>query len=226
MVISGTNPIIDRLLDLCNQPYLKAAVALAKAAEIFIQGDSVQVAVRTVADSKWASIQKAIKEMPQKKDVRSAAEGILVHLMEAYYLFDSYYQKMPKRMKVQIPGLWEFNEFHMSTRGVAEVEDIIARICFLKALFHTALGDDPSLVKEWLCEKEFPCDQYNILTGLLGHEAAMEYMASHPEIGRYIAGQYLMERGVSLKDYQAEQNGSDSVDRIFYSEEDPIIYLD
>ena len=54
----------------------------------------------------------------------------------------------------------------------------------------------------------------------------MEYMASHPEIGRYIAGQYLMERGVSLKDYQAEQNGSDSVDRIFYSEEDPIIYLD
>lgn len=204
MKVPTMDKSVDRLLELCNQPYLKVALALAKAAKNFIQGDSVQAAVRIVADSKMKSVEKAMEEMPWKKDVRSAAEGILTHLMDAYYLFESYYEKMPKKMKVKIPGLWEFNEFHIYIRGTAEIEDTIARICFLKAIYHKALGDDPALVKEWLCEKEFPCDKYKILEELLGQDAAMEYIASHPEIGRRIAGQYLMEEGVSLEDYQTK----------------------
>lgn len=204
MVASTMNKTVDHILELCNQPYLKVALALAKAAETFMQGNSVQVAVRIVADSKMKSVEKAMAEMPWKKDVRSAAEGILTHLMDAYYLFESYFEKMPKRMKVRIPGLWEFNELHISMRGTAEIEDTIARICFLKAVYHKALGDDPALVKEWLCEKEFPCDKYKILAELLGQDAAIEYIASHPEIGRRIAGQYLMEERVPLEDYRSK----------------------
>lgn len=200
-MVPAMDKTVDLLLKLCHQPYLKVASALAKAAKTFIQGDSVQIAVRIVSDSKLKSVEKAMEEMSRKKDVRSATEGVLIHLMDAYYLFESYYEKMPKKMKVWIPGLWEFNEFHRFVRGNAEIEDTIARICFLKAVYHKALGDDPSLVKEWLCEKEFPCDEYKILAELLGQNAALEYIASNPGLGNRIAGHYLTEKGVSLEDY-------------------------
>lgn len=220
------NQIVDRLLALANQPYLKAAFVLAQAAKTFIQGNSVQVAVRIVADSKMKSVEKAMEELERKKDVRSAAEGILTQLIEAYYLFESYYNDMPKRMKVRIPGLWEFNELHAYMRGTAEIEDTIARICFLKAVYHKALGDDFELVKEWLCTKKFPCDNYKILAGLLGQDAAIEYLAANPVFGNRIANEYLAEKNVSLEDYCAKSIRSDSFDGISFGEEDPIIYLD
>ncbi len=224
-MVPAMNKTVDRLLDLCHQPYLKVALELAKATKLFIEGDSVQIAIRIVSDSKLNSVKKAMEEMPRKKDVRSAAEGVLIHLMDAYYLFESYYKKMPKKMEKRIPGLWEFNEFHRSVRKVVNIQDTIARICLLKAVYHKALGDDPTLVKEWLCEKEFPCNKYEILADLLGQNAALEYIASNPG-GSLIAGQYLTEKGVSLEDYQARGIGLESSDGISFGMEDPIIYLD
>lgn len=201
MATSTMPDVVTRLLDFCSQPYLKVALGLAKAAKIFIEGDSVQVAVRTVADSKLKSAERAMQEMDRKEDKRSAGEGILTDLRGAYYLFESYYKKMPREMKTYIPGLWEFNKLHMSTRGTAEVQDTIARICFLKAVYHKALGNDPSLVKEWLCDMLIPCDNYKILVGMLGQRAAMEYIASNPLAGRRVAEQYLAGKNISLEDY-------------------------
>lgn len=205
MMVSAMNETVNLLLALCNQPYLKAALVLVKAAKIFtefIEGDSVQAAVRIVTKSNMEAVNTAIAEMPKKNDKRSAVERISDLLTQNYFIFKEHYDLIPKSMKVRIPGLWQFNEFRRSKQGVAEIEDTIARICFLKAICYKILGDDPSLVKEWLCEKEFPCDEYEILAQLLGQDAAMEYIASNPEVGSRIAGQYLAERSVSLEDYQ------------------------
>ena len=201
MTILTPPDVVDRLLDFCSQPYLKVALELAKAAKIFLEGDSVQSAVRTVADSKLRSAERAMQEMERKEDTRSAGEGILTDLRGAYYLFESYYTKMPQEMKTYIPGLWEFNKLHMSVRGTVEVQDTIARICFLKAVYHKALGNDPSLVREWLCDMLIPCDNYKILVGMLGREVAMEYIASNPLAGRRVAEQYLAGKNIPLENY-------------------------
>lgn len=201
MAISKLSETVKLLLDFSQQPYLKAALGLAKAAKIFIRGDSAQVAVWTVAEAKLNSAETAMREMEDKKDLRSAGEGILTDLRGAYYLLEAYYKKMPQAQKVYIPGIWEFNQLHMAVRGTAEVQDMISRVCFLKAVYNKAMGNSPSLAKEWLCDRIIPCDNFEILAGLLGQETAMEYIASNPTAGRRMADQYLDGENVSLEDY-------------------------
>lgn len=206
MMVPAMNETVNLLLALCDNPYLKGVLVLVKAGKIFtefIEGDSVQVAVRIVTEANLESVERAIVQFPDKKDKRSAAEAITILLMQNYFHLKKHYNLLPKRMKVRIPGLWQFNEFRRSKQGVAEIEDAIVRICFLNAVLHKLLGDDP-LVRWWLCETEFPCDEYEILARMLGQDAAMEYIASNPAIGSRIAGQYLAERGVSLEDYQTK----------------------
>lgn len=218
------NETINLLLELCNQPILKTGIMLAKTAKVVLEGDPVQKVIQVAGKSQLKAAMKAIDEAEWSADQQGAAHEILTHLRSAYYFYVDYYERMPKRWDTHIPYLWVFNEFHVGMRRTDMIEDTICQICFLMAVYHKALGDDPELVKEWLCEKEFSCNNYKILESLLGQEIALEYIASHPLEGNYIAKEYLYEEGISLEDYYgAVQTDSDGIS---FGMEDPIVYLD
>ncbi len=222
--------LFQKLLYLCQNPYAKIAFVLAKTAKDFIEGDPVQSAVRITGEIHLQSAKDAMEDLEvlekeegiSEEAVNRATDAVLGHLRDAYYAYFTYYQDVSKGKHRIIPDLWCFRQLRMSMRGAALAQDKIIRICCLMAVYHKALGNSTAIVRKWLFEKAFPCDNYELIENLLGQEAALEYLASHPAVGARIAGQYLSQTGVSLEDYSTEPLRYEDSERISFGMEDPI----
>lgn len=221
---------LQQLLRLCQHPYAKVAFALAKVAKGFIDGDPIQSATLIMGNVHMHSAIDAMEELEEleKKDgiskdrIADATNAILVHLRDAYNAYLSYYRQISQSPHRLLPDLWCFRQIRMNLRGAEAVQIKIAQICCLLASYHKSLGNGTAIVRKWLCEKAFPCDNYEIIAELLGPDAAMEYIAANPVIGARIAGQYLSQKGVSLADYTNSHSDSCDSEGISFGMEDPV----
>lgn len=222
--------LAQKLLCFCQNPYVKIAFVLAKAAKDFIDGDPVQSAVQVMGNVHMQSAKDAMDDLAaleneegiSKESIARATDAILGHLRDAYNSYFTYYNQISHSQNKIVPDLWCFKQVRMHIRGAASVQANIIRICYLLAVYHKALGNGTTIVRKWLCEKAFPCDNYEIIVGLLGQEAALEYLASNPVIGARVAGQYLSQKGVSLEDYENRRVSYEKSEGISFGMEDPI----
>lgn len=222
------NGIVADLVNICQNPAVRSSMTFAKAITSFLQENSVAAAMKEAGGCHMKAVEDiaAALSMEQEKNPEGALQRMLMHLEAAYHFYLDYYKKLPKRWRtdIHIPYLWIFNEAHVALRKTDSIEALICRICFLMAVCHKALGNSGEIIQKWLCDTPFPCNDYEILKGLLGEEEAVAYLAEHPVRGDLVADSYLSEKGICLEDYYVQKGYGGA--GISFGEEDPIIYLD